>query len=274
MKNLASRRTRNLIIVIGLTLVLMVVSRLNTSALRDTARASGWLLLGLVVFLAAYNLRKKLPFLPLGSSSTWLQFHIYTALLSAAVLGTHIAWRIPSGPFEIVLAALYLWVFASGVVGLFLSRSFARRLTTRGDELMFERIPVYRKRLQGEAESLVLKFMTESDSSAVAQFYVDRLEPFFARTRHFWQHLAQSNRPRVALLNEISSYERFLDEDERETMRLLAGHVEKKDDLDYQFALQATLRYWLFGHVPMTYALLVFAVFHSLLVSAFAGGGL
>ena len=273
MKTLAARRTRNLVIVIGLTLVLIVISKLNTTALRDTARLSGWLLLILIVFLAVYNLRKKLPFLPLGSSSTWLQFHIYTGLLTAAIFGTHIQWRIPSGPFEFALAVLYLLVFCSGVVGLFLSRSFARRLTTRGDEVMFERIPVHRKRLQSEAETLVLNFLAESESSAVAQFYADRLQPFFAKTKHFWQHLAQSNRPRVALLSEISAYERFLNEGEREAMRQLAGHVEKKDDLDYQFALQATLKYWLFGHVPLTYALLVFAALHWLLVFAFSGGG-
>ena len=138
---------------------------------------------------------------------------------------------------------------------------------------MFERIPVHRKRLQSEAETLVLNFLAESESSAVAQFYADRLQPFFAKTKHFWQHLAQSNRPRVALLSEISAYERFLNEGEREAMRQLAGHVEKKDDLDYQFALQATLKYWLFLHVPLTYALLVFAVLHWLLVFAFSGGG-
>lgn len=274
MKTLAARRTRNLIIVIALTLVLIAASALNTTALRDTARCSGWLLLGLVVFLASYNLRKKLPFLPLGSSSTWLQLHIYGGLLTAALFGIHISWRVPNGPLELVLAGLYLWVFVSGVIGLLLSRSFARRLTTRGDEVMFERIPIYRKRLQGEVESFVLEFLNKSESSAVAQFYADRLEPFFAGTRHFWQHLAQSTRPRVALLSEIQSYERFLNEDERLAMRQLARHVQRKDDLDYQFAHLATLKYWLFGHVPMTYALLVFAVFHGLLVSAFSGGGL
>jgi len=273
MKTLAARRIRNLIFVIGVTFVLTVICALNTTALRDTARLSGWLLLTLVLFLAAYNFRKKLPFLPLGSSATWLQLHIYAGLLSAAIFGTHIAWRIPTGVFEIVLALLYLTVFLSGCVGLFLSRSFAKRLTTRGDEVMFERIPVYRKRLQSEVESQVLSFLTESDSGAVAQFYAERLQPFFARPRHFWQHLAQSNRPRVALLNEITSYERYLNEAERVAMRQLANHVQKKDDLDYQFALQATLKYWLFGHVPLTYGLLVFATFHVLLVAAFSGGG-
>ena len=272
MKTLASRRTRNIILMLALLLVLWCVAKLFATALRDTALVSGWLLMGLVFFLAAYNLRKKLPFLPLGSASAWLQFHIYVGLFSAAVFGIHIGWRMPGGALEILLAGSYLLVFGSGVVGLCLSRSFAKRLTTRGDEVMFERIPVHRKHLQNEAETLVMEFMDESDSSAVAQFYADRLEPFFARASNFWQHLAQSNRPRVALLNEISSYERFLDEAERETMRKLAGHVRRKDDLDYQYALQATLKYWLFGHVPLTYALLVFAVFHWLLVAAFSGG--
>ena len=42
---------------------------------------SGWVLFAAVVFLAAYNVLKKMPFLPLGSSATWLQLHILVSVL-------------------------------------------------------------------------------------------------------------------------------------------------------------------------------------------------
>lgn len=274
MKTLNSRRLRNVALLIGLSLLLLAMGGITATALRDTARLSGWVLFTMIVFLAGYNLRKKLPFLPLGSSANWLQIHIYIGLLTSIVFGIHIAWHVPDGVFELVLAMLYLSVFVTGVVGLFLSRSLPKRLTTRGNEIMFERIPIQRKRLAREVESIVLNCLDDTESTAVAQFYAERLRPFFASAHNFWHHLLQSNRPRFALLNEIQAHHRYLNESERHTMLEISVCVESKDDLDYQYALQATLKYWLFTHVPLTYALLVFAVSHLLLVSAFSGGSL
>jgi hypothetical protein len=274
MRTLAARRNRNLIILAALSLLLPAFCVVVSTALRDAARFSGWLLFGLIVFLAGYNLRKKLAFLPVGSSASWLQLHIYVGLLTAVVFGIHVRWHVPNGIFESLLSLLYASVFLSGIVGLFVSRSFAKRLTTRGSEVLFERIPVYRKRLATEVESLVLDCLDETESTAIAQFYADRLRPFFAATRNFWHHLRQSSRPRFALVSELQSYNRYLNDSEREVMKEILARVESKDDLDYQYALQATLKYWLFVHVPLTYALLVFAVFHLLLVSSFSGGAL
>ncbi|HUG69620.1 MAG TPA: hypothetical protein VMM76_17850 [Pirellulaceae bacterium] len=272
MKTFAARRIRNLGMVGVAALLLVWFNGVMTTALRDTARASGWGLFAMICFLAAYNLRKKLPFLPLGASAKWLQLHIYIGLFSALVFGIHIGWRVPSGLVEAILATLYLFVFVSGVMGLFLSRSLAKRLTTRGDEVLFERLPVYRRRLQAEVETIVFTDLEESKSTAIAQFYADRLRPFFAYNRNFCQHLVQSNRARFGLLKEMQAYCRYLNNVEREMMTRLVTHVEAKDDLDYQYSLQATLKYWLFVHVPLTYALLVFALVHLLLVSAFSGG--
>jgi hypothetical protein len=55
-------------------------------------------------------------------------------------------------------------------------------------------------------------------------------------------------------------------------MRHISDLVCLKDDLDHHYALQATLKLWLFVHVPLTSALLVFAAFHVVLVQAFADG--
>jgi hypothetical protein len=70
----------------------------------------------------------------------------------------------------------------------------------------------------------------------------------------------------------MKAYHRFLNDDERLVMLDLEDRVAAKDDLDYQHTLQATLKYWLFVHIPITYALVAFAVFHLMLVSSFAGG--
>src|ERR1039457_2820412 len=47
------------------------------NALPNYAFLTGWALLAGMFVLTIYNVRKKLPFLPLGKSETWLQIHIY-----------------------------------------------------------------------------------------------------------------------------------------------------------------------------------------------------
>jgi hypothetical protein len=271
MKYFMSRRRRNIGILLVLVGGVLVLDRLLKTSLRDAALVSGWTLLTMVLLLAAYNVRKKLPFLPLGSSSTWLQIHIYLGLLAAIVFGTHIGWRIPNGIFESLLAAVFVLVCGSGIAGLVVSRTFARRITARGPEVIYERIPRLRSRLRLEVEQLVLQCLQVTESSAVHEFYSDRLEAFFAAPRNFVPHLVHSTRPSRALMTEIEAQDRFLNDDEKQFMRQITSRVQTKDDLDYQYAHQAILKYWLFLHIPLTYALLVFSALHAVLVHAFRG---
>ena len=272
MKTFAWRRKRNLAITLLLAMIFLFWQASAAAALRKTSHWSGWLLLALVVFLAAYNWRKKFTSLPLGSSAAWLQCHIYVGLLSGVAFLGHIAWRFPNGSFERILAGLFGLVFASGVCGLIVSRVFAHRLTTRGPEVLYERISLFRKRLKNEVEELVLECLAETESVAIPEFYANRLEAFFARPRNLWQHVAQSDRPRRLLLLELEGCERYLNEAEKNALGKIVERVKAKDDLDYQFALQSVLKYWLFLHVPLTYSLLTFTAFHVLLVYAFWGG--
>src|SRR5262245_30573633 len=78
---------------------------------------TGWALLGLCLFLTAYNVRKKLPFLPFLSSRTWLQLHAYAGLFTGVLFLFHLRLAVPTGPFNLVLAALFLAVTLSGVAG-------------------------------------------------------------------------------------------------------------------------------------------------------------
>lgn len=272
MRALVLRRVRNLTVLAVLSGAASLLFLVLSVSLQPTAWLSGWILLGLVVVLAAYNARKKLSFLPVGSSAAWLQFHIYAGLLSGVIFAIHLDGRLPSGTFESVLAALYATVFVSGLLGLLLSRVIPARLTARGQEVLFERIPAYIKRVRDEAEQAVLNCIAETETTVVPDFYAARLRRFFERPRHFWQHVFQSGRPRRALLEEIRTQHRFLNRQEQEQMQRITDLVCLKDDLDHHYALQAVLKFWLFLHVPLTAALLVFAAFHVVLVQAFAEG--
>jgi len=261
----------NTVLLLSLAVVLVLIDAAGSAALHRTTMASGWLLLALIVGLALYNVRKKLPFLRLGNAATWLQIHIYVGLLSAIVFGMHLQWRVPNGVFESGLALLYAMLFLSGLFGLIVSRVFARRLSARGGEVLFGRIQPMRRNTRARVERMVTQCLASTESTAVPEYYVQRLKPFFDGPRHFWQHLVVSGRPRQKLLAELQSQDRYLNETERSTMQQIAEYVQQKDDLDFQYAHQVTLKYWLFAHVPLTYAMLAFAVIHVVLVFAFSG---
>lgn len=268
---LAKRRRRNVVIFLLLALLLLAADASGTAALHRTTLVSGWLLFAMIVGLAIYNLRKKIPVVPLGNSATWLQVHVYVGLLSGVVFCMHLQWQLPNGLFEVVFALLYVLVFLSGVFGLVISRLFARRLTTRGGDVLFARIPRLRNQIRAEVERLVIDCMVASGSTAVAELYANRLKDFFDGPRHVWQHLILSLRPVSALTAELAWQDRYLTEAERRTMQKIAAHVRHKDDLDFHYAHQAVLKYWLFAHLPLTYVLLAFAVVHAVLVHAFSG---
>lgn len=241
-------------------------------ALLRQAVASGWCLLGAVLVLASYNLRKKLAFLPLGSSAGWLQLHIYLGLLSLLIFGVHISWRTPNGIFEILLAGAYLAVAISGLFGLFITRLFPRRLTNRGHEEIFERIPRRFYVLQNQTEALVFDCLAATDSTAIPEMYAKRLRAFFGGPRNFWHHLISSDRPLNRLIHWVESQSAYVNDQERTVLGKLQQAIREKDHLDYHYAHQALLKYWLFFHIPMTYGLLLFAAFHVLLVYAYSGG--
>ena len=278
MMRFAVRRSRNLIIATVVGLVLILWLSLQDVSLQRSAYTSGWLLIGMCFFLAAYNLRKKLTFIPLGASASWLQWHIYVGLLSIVVFICHAIHKAdagfdwPNGALESLLALLYVLVAGSGLFGLFITRVIPGRLTVRGEEVIFERIGAFRRRVRDEAAALVVQSVAEADVTTIADYYTNRLAIFFERPRNFWRHLIQSAGPRHQYLRELSDLDRYLSDVERPIAAKLTTLVEVKDDLDYQYALQFTLKTWLFAHIGMTYGLLLLAVLHAVLAYAFAGG--
>jgi hypothetical protein len=233
---------------------------------------SGWVLLAFMLVLTFYNGRKKLPFLPLGRSEGWLQFHIYAGWFTFVLFGVHVNMRPPTGWFEGILAILFFAVAGSGVVGVILSRSLSRRLTTRGGEVLYERIPAIRAELRERAEQLALKSVGISKATTIADFYNRHLQEFFHGPRNLWLHLLEVRRPLNLLVDEINDLHRYLNEEEKKIMSEMADLVRQKDGLDYHFAIQTILKGWLFFHIPLTYSLLIFSAAHIIIVFAFSGG--
>ncbi len=234
---------------------------------------SGWLLFVLVLILVTYNLLKRLSFLSPEMSPDWFRIHVSAGLLTIGLFILHIGLRVPNGPLELTLALLYAAGAGSGLVGLVLSRMLPRRLATRGEKVIFERIPMMRKNLQEKVEAVVERTVSESRSMMLADFYDRRLGSFLEGPRNYWGHLFASTGFRQALLTELGALDRSLGQKERESAKELGNLIRMKDDLDYQEALQGTLKYWLFIHIPLSYSLLILALVHAIVVSAYTMGG-
>ena len=251
-------------------LLVFVIVQMNRN-LQHASYFSGYILFGSIIFLTAFNLRKKLTFLPsIGSAATWLQIHIYVGWSTFLVFAFHVGWRVPNGYLEGFLACLYLTVALSGVYGLFITRIIPRRLTAIGDEVIFERIPALKLQLAHDARQTAMGSLENSE--VIARFYLNHLLPFFERSRGLTYVLFPTGRRKRQLLAELRGLERYLSADQRPVGKRLASIVHQKDDLDYHYAMQGRLKLWLFLHIGFTYSLVAISIIHAVLVHAFAGG--
>jgi hypothetical protein len=269
-KSLSRRLRRNLAISVLVSALAALAYSAQSITLVDESFVSGWALAAVIVLLALYNIRRSLPFLPLGSSSAWLQLHAYAGLIGIVLYALHAGLAIPRAPLERLLAGLFVLVAGSGAVGLAIARILPSRLSRRGEEVLYERIPKFRRQLRDRAEALALRAVEETGSTTIADYYADRLRPLFESRGNFWEHVIEVDRGRHRLLGEMRDLERYLDDNEMAILREMAELAETKDDLDYQYALQSMLKTWQLVHVPLTYGLLVFILLHLVVVYAFA----
>jgi hypothetical protein len=264
--------------IVNASLVLLVLTgtalwlRAQRGSLGSAAFTTGYLLLAAVLFLALYNVRKKLPFLPLGSSTTWLQWHLYVGMGTVGGFVLHAGAVWPRGILDGMLAMVYLLTAASGLVGLYLTRRIPAQLARVGEEIIFERIPAFRRQIWRRANEVVLESVAASGATTLADYYTARLYDFFGRSRGWGYLLRPTTARRRALMREMQDWRRYLSEQEQAGCERLFALVRRKDDLDFHDARQRLLKLWLFGHIGLTYALVLLALLHGLLAHAFHGG--
>lgn len=239
-------------------------------AIPKHAYLSGWVLFALMLILTFFNLRKKVPFLRMGKASFWLRLHIGLGIFSGVLFFVHMGWSWPPGIFGQIFAGCFLIVFLSGLVGWWMSRSFPRRLTIAGYETPFERIPDARNNLRKRAEALVLASGEGASPSLAALRYADQFGMFFTKPANFWAHLLESRSAQAAHTSQFDEMERYVEKGELKMFAELRDLVAQKHLLDYQYSLQLALRLWLFVHIPLSYSLLIFSVFHLVLVHSFS----
>jgi len=274
LKYYARRRVFAFVLLSALTVAFLVFFDGFRVTLRNPHMLSGWFFLAVLVSLALFNVRKKFPVPPLGSGRMWLQIHIYAGAFTLVPYFFHAGFEVPTGILEKSLAACYFIVVISGFLGLAITRIFPRRLTSRGEEVVFERLPEHRRKVKDAVETLVEESIGDTQSMTIARFYTERLRDFFGGPRHTFRHLFEVAPPLGRMLAEIEDQYRFLNDEEKKILQRIAEYVRQKDRLDYQYALQIALKAWLFVHIPLTNGLLVLVIIHVWLAHAYAGRAL
>ena len=266
-----TRRLRSVLLTLVAALLLALVFYAGSIAFVDTAYLTGWVLFAVILMLAFFNLRKRLTYPPLLKAATWLRLHVYLGSLAVLVFAFHTRMQIPTGALEVTLYLLFVALAASGFVGLYLSRTIPNSLADRGNEVIFERIPRFRRELGDRMQALVLAAVETEAAFILSDFYRDRLHPYLAGPTDYWAHLIRSTRPRELLLHELHELRRYLSDGEIAVAEELAEIIRLKYDLDFHYVRQGLLKIWLFIHIPLTWVLLLFLLAHIVIVYAFAG---
>ena len=266
------RRIRNAGLTAMAVAMVWLWVRFQERSLTASAFTTGYLMLSAVLFLALYNVRKKLPFLPLGSSAAWLQWHLYVGIGSIGVFTLHAGLRWPTGVLDTALFVIYLATATSGLLGLYLTRTIPPQLARVGEEVIYERIPALRHQVRTQAGDVVLESVAASGATTLADFYVGTLYDFFHRPRGLRYFARPTTAVRRSLMHELEAVRRYLSDQEQAACERLFALVRRKDDLDFHAARQLLLKTWLFAHIGLTYALVSLALLHGLLALAFRGG--
>lgn len=253
-------------------LVLYAIGWLYGTTLRDARFLDGWILCTGMVLLVLFNVRKKLPMLPLGRAATWMQFHLYIGYFVVAAFLLHTGFSLPGAPLEWALWALFVIVALSGVIGAYLTRTTPAKLEQHSERVLFERIPTFRVGLAQEVEALAIDSVDQAGSLTISNLYVNTLHEFFRRPRNLLLHLQSSRRPLARIHGEIDNLKQYLDDAGKKRLTKIKDLVQAKDNLDYHYAHQGLLKAWLFVHVPATYGLIVLMIAHVAIVYAYSSG--
>jgi len=270
--NLGGRRAFWWLVSAAAAAALVLLASVLRTALLPAALWTGTLLYALVVALALFNTRKKLPFLPLTRASTWLQFHVYAGWLAVLLFFLHAGFHWPHGRLTQVLALVFLFVAISGALGLVLTRWIPGRLTRSGEPLTYERIPEIRMEIRLKVEALITAADRESESSTLGDFYLNHLleyvnwRPGILATPFGDQPMHRE------IVGTLSSLDRYFNPRERELAAELREWIDAKRNLDNQLVGQRLLKLWLFLHIPASCSLILLGLVHGLIALRYTRG--
>ncbi len=215
-----------------------------------------------LIATAAYAARRRIMKLAskwrLGRSQTWLQAHLYGGALFMLMVLMHTGFRFPSGTFNQWLWGLSVWTVVSGLIGMALQKSIPRMLASGlAAEAIYERIPSLIERLRGQAESLAA-----ACGEPVRAFYDKNLASSMVGVNPRWIYFFDITGGVQSRARGFRYLRDFLADGERAKLDELEKVYKTKLELDAQYTLQQTLRWWLYAHAPPALLLVALTMIH------------
>ncbi len=266
------RNRRNWFMLITVLAVAATVAAVQWAGNRlgNAAAITGWTLLAATAGMYLLSVRKRCIRLPVGPVSIWLQMHTYLGSFALIVFAMHVGWPI-RGWFEIVLASCFTFVSFGGIWLIVLSRTLPRKLAAVKRDYRMEDIPALQAVVAREAQALAISSARLNEGATLAEYYQQRLLPFFHERRSRWYRLLPTGWTRRQLQRELIDLERYLAEAGHLRREKLSELVQAKDDLDFHSVVQSRLRFFFTLHVALTWGLVILIAVHVILVLRFQG---
>lgn len=239
-------------------------------ALRDATFLTGWVLLGAMISLGLFNLRKRLSALPIGRAAYWLALHVVLGLFAIGMFLVHTKMVWPVGLYEQILAILFWATAISGICGWLYQRAMPRRLSRIGYECIYERVPAEIAALREEAEEAALEGVNASGQPTLGRFYSETMDWFFQRPRFGMSHLLGAGAATQWVDQRFKTISRLIGGQEEPALARIESAARLKLAVDAHYALQRSLKLWVAVHVVLTAAVLSLAVWHLILVHVYA----
>ena len=270
MNAIVIRYTLMLGVAVAGLVILGVYSHLAETSLQRSEFVTGYALFGLILLLAMFNARKKLPMLPLIRSAYWLAAHVVGGIAAIALFFIHTGSIWPTGAYEQALAIVFYLVSLSGIFGYVVQRIYPRRLVQTDLEIIFERIPGELAEIREEAELEIHECTKETGSDTLARHYIETLSWYFRRPRFFLNSAFGGDAGNHWLRNQYRSVDRYLNEVERSYLNRIANLAGMKSKIDVHYACQSVMKGWLLLHLPLAAGLLGLMFWHIIVVNVYA----
>ena len=271
MLDLKHRFKLSLLLSLVLFIVLWNLAERAHLELRDPKIITGWSLLFLILFLACYNLRKKLAAFNLGWARNWLALHTAGGFLVIPVYLLHTdGVIIPSGIYEQLIVILFWLVSLTGIIGLAIINIYPRLLTDSGFEIVYENIPSEIFDIRQTVETEIILCTEENGQPTLSNHYNETMKWYFRRPRFYINNLFDGNKATGWIWSEGNSVRRYLNDKEVQHLNRVMELAERKAKIDKQFACQDIMRRWLVFHIPLSVGLIALSICHVFLIHVYS----
>jgi hypothetical protein len=253
-----------------------------------------------MLFAGLLGLRKKFPVWRVGRAQSWMRGHLWLGFLSFPLILFHGGFHF-GGPLTRVMMWLFVFVFASGILGAALQHFIPRIHTAQLPmETIYEQIGRVRGQLAEEAVRLVEEACSalegevshaselqraasasagtmggltvasglqadEEISTQLKNFLSAEMQPYLEGAGARGMSLSNAAQARTM----FQQLRVLLPQNLHSGVDDLENICEEKHQLDRQSRLHKILHGWLLVHIPLSYALLLLGAVHAVMALKF-----